>query len=275
MVPPLRKNIELSSYSRPVVMGIVNVTPDSFSDGGLYASTNDAVLQAERLIREGVDILDIGGESTRPGSIPVSSEEELRRVLPVVQALANVDIPISVDTSKPEVMLETIKAGANMINDINALQSPGALEVVADSDVTICLMHMQGRPKYMQSDPQYKDVIAEIKYFLQQRIDVVKAAGIAPDRIVIDPGFGFGKTLEHNLKLLRYLDQFIDLSVPIMAGLSRKSMLKEITGNKKGDLVYPSIAAALMAAVNGARILRVHDVKATKDALKVYNSVTS
>ncbi|MBL79863.1 MAG: dihydropteroate synthase [Nitrosomonadaceae bacterium] len=256
-------------------MGIVNVTPDSFSDGGLYASTNDAVLQAERLIREGVDILDIGGESTRPGSIPVSSEEELRRVLPVVQALANVDIPISVDTSKPEVMLETIKAGANMINDINALQSPGALEVVADSDVTICLMHMQGRPKYMQSDPQYKDVIAEIKYFLQQRIDVVKAAGIAPDRIVIDPGFGFGKTLEHNLKLLRYLDQFIDLSVPIMAGLSRKSMLKEITGNKKGDLVYPSIAAALMAAVNGARILRVHDVKATKDALKVYNSVTS
>jgi len=256
-------------------MGIVNVTPDSFSDGGLYASTNDAVLQAERLIREGADIIDIGGESTRPGSAPVSIEEELHRVLPVVQALTDIGTPISVDTSKPEVMYETIKSGATMINDINALRSPGALEAVADGDVTICLMHMQGKPKYMQSDPKYKDVIEEIKYFLRQRIDVVEAAGIALDRIVIDPGFGFGKTLEHNLKLLRYLDQFTDLGVPILAGLSRKSMLRDITGNKKGDLVYSSIAAALMAAVNGAKILRVHDVKATKDALKVYNSVTS
>tara|TARA_B100000686_G_C16760814_1_gene958549 strand:- start:842 stop:1612 length:771 start_codon:yes stop_codon:yes gene_type:complete len=256
-------------------MGIVNVTPDSFSDGGLYASTNDAVLQAERLIREGADIIDIGGESTRPGSAPVSIEEELHRVLPVVQALTDIGTPISVDTSKPEVMYETIKSGATMINDINALRSPGALEAVADGDVTICLMHMQGKPKYMQSDPKYKDVIEEIKYFLRQRIDVVEAAGIALDRIVIDPGFGFGKTLEHNLKLLRYLDQFTDLGVPILAGLSRKSMLRDITGNKKGDLVYSSIAAALMAAVNGAKILRVHDVKATKDALNIYNAVTS
>tara|TARA_Y100001936_G_scaffold253768_1_gene320797 strand:- start:894 stop:1664 length:771 start_codon:yes stop_codon:yes gene_type:complete len=255
-------------------MGIINVTPDSFSDGGLYASTNDAVLQAERLIGEGADIIDIGGESTRPGSTPVGVEEELRRVLPVVQALVKTGIPISVDTSKAEVMYETIKAGATMINDVNALQSPGALEVVADKEVTICLMHMQGEPQYMQVDPQYKDVIVEIKYFLQQRIDIVKAAGIDLDRIIIDPGFGFGKTLEHNLKLLRYLDQFTDLGVPILVGLSRKSMLKKITGNKNGDLVHSSIAAALMAIVKGAKILRVHDVKATKDALKIYNAIT-
>tara|TARA_Y100001960_G_scaffold328463_1_gene417290 strand:- start:3458 stop:4291 length:834 start_codon:yes stop_codon:yes gene_type:complete len=270
----LQKNLEFSSYSTPSVMGIINVTPDSFSDGGLYASTNDAVLQAERLIGEGADIIDIGGESTRPGSTPVGVEEELRRVLPVVQALVKTGIPISVDTSKAEVMYETIKAGATMINDVNALQSPGALEVVADKEVTICLMHMQGEPQYMQVDPQYKDVIVEIKYFLQQRIDIVKAAGIDLDRIIIDPGFGFGKTLEHNLKLLRYLDQFTDLGVPILVGLSRKSMLKKITGNKNGDLVHSSIAAALMAIVKGAKILRVHDVKATKDALKIYNAIT-
>lgn len=256
-------------------MGIVNITPDSFSDGGLYASTDDAVLHAVRLIEEGADILDIGGESTRPGSVPVCVEEELRRVLPVVQALANNGIPISVDTSKPEVMRATIKAGATMINDINALRSPGALKVVADGGVTVCLVHMQGEPKYMQSDPQYKDVIVEIRDFLQQRIDAVEAAGIARERIVIDPGFGFGKALKHNLKLLRCLDQFTDMGMPVLAGLSRKSMLREITGNKKGDLVSSSISAALLAAINGARILRVHDVKATKDALKVYNAVTS
>ena len=256
-------------------MGVVNITPDSFSDGGLYASTDNAVLHAVRLIEEGADILDIGGESTRPGSAPVGVEEELRRVLPVVQALENKGIPISVDTSKPEVMRATIKAGVTMINDINALQSPGALEVVADGDVAVCLMHMQGKPKYMQSDPQYKDVITEIKDFLQQRIDAAKAAGIVRERIVIDPGFGFGKALKHNLKLLRYLDQFTDMGMPILAGLSRKSMLREITGNKKDDLVSPSVSAALLAAINGARILRVHDVKATKDALKVYSAVTS
>ena len=255
-------------------MGIVNITPDSFSDGGLYASTDDAVLHAVRLIEEGADILDIGGESTRPGSVPVCVEEELRRVLPVVQALANKGIPISVDTSKPEVMRATIKAGATMINDINALRSPGALKVVADGGVTVCLVHMQGEPKYMQSDPQYKDVIVEVRDFLQQRIDAVEAAGIVRERIVIDPGFGFGKTLKHNLKLLRCLDQFTDMGMPVLAGLSRKSMLREITGNKKGDLVSSSISAALLAAINGARILRVHDVKATKDALKVYNAVT-
>ena len=256
-------------------MGIVNVTPDSFSDGGLYSSTDAAVLHAVQLIEEGADILDIGGESTRPGSAPVGVEEELRRVLPVVQALENKGIPISVDTSKPEVMRATIKAGATMINDINALQLPGALEVVADGDVIVCLVHMQGKPKYMQSDPQYKDVITEIKDFLQQRIDAVKAVGIPQERIVIDPGFGFGKVLKHNLKLLRHLDQFTDMGVPVLAGLSRKSMLREITGSKKDDLVYSSVSAALLAAINGAKILRVHDVKATKDALKIYNAVTS
>lgn len=256
-------------------MGIVNITPDSFSDGGLYASTNDAVSHAVQLIEEGADILDIGGESTRPGSTPVCVEEELRRVLPVVQALAGRNIPISVDTSKPEVMRATIKAGAIMINDINALQSPGALEIAADGDVTVCIVHMQGKPKYMQSDPQYEDVITEIKDFLQQRIDAAQAAGIARERIIIDPGFGFGKTLKHNLSLLRNLDKFIDMGMPVLAGLSRKAMLIEITGNKKENLVYSSVSAALLAAINGAKILRVHDVKATKDALEVYNAVTS
>lgn len=256
-------------------MGIVNVTPDSFSDGGLYASTNDAVLHATRLIEEGADILDIGGESTRPGSAPVCVEEELRRVLPVVQALADRNTPISVDTSKPEVMRATIKAGAAMINDINALRAPGALEVVADGEVTVCIVHMQGKPQYMQSDPQYEDVITEIKDFLQQRIDAVQAVGIIRERIIIDPGFGFGKTLKHNLKLLRYLDQFTDMGIPVLVGLSRKSMLREITGNKEKDQIYSSVSAALLAAINGAKILRVHDVKATKDALAVYNAVTS
>ena len=256
-------------------MGIVNVTPDSFSDGGLYASTNDAVHHATRLIEEGADILDIGGESTRPGSVPVCVEEELRRVLPVVQALANKNVPISVDTSKPEVMHATIKAGATMINDINALQSPGALEVIADEEVTVCIVHMQGKPKYMQSDPQYENVITEIKGFLQQRIDAAQAAGISRKRITIDPGFGFGKTLKHNIKLLRYLDQFTDMGVPVLVGLSRKSMLRKITGNKNDSQIYSSISAALLAAINGAKIIRVHDVKATKDALAVYNAVTS
>lgn len=256
-------------------MGIVNVTPDSFSDGGLYASTNNAVLHAARLIEEGADILDVGGESTRPGSTPVCVEEELRRVLPVVQALVNRNTPISVDTSKPEVMHATIKAGATMINDINALQAPGALEVVADGGVTVCIVHMQGKPQYMQLDPQYEDVITEIKDFLQQRIDAVQAAGIPRERITIDPGFGFGKILKHNLKLLRYLDQFTDMGIPVLVGLSRKSMLREITGNKEKDQIYSSVSAALLAAINGAKILRVHDVKATKDVLAVYNAVTS
>lgn len=254
-------------------MGIVNVTPDSFSDGGLCASTENAVRHATQLIEEGVDMLDIGGESTRPGSTPVSVEEELRRVLPVVQALVNMNIPISVDTTKPEVMRATIKSGASMINDINALQAPGALEVVATGEVAVCLTHMQGKPHSMQANPQYSDVVAEVKDFLQQRLDAAQAVGIPRERLIIDPGFGFGKTLGHNLQLLRYLDRFTNMGVSVLVGLSRKSMLGEVSGNKVSNRVYTSVSAALLAATKGARILRVHDVKATKDALAIYNAV--
>ncbi|MFB3081682.1 MAG: dihydropteroate synthase [Nitrosomonadaceae bacterium] len=254
-------------------MGIVNVTPDSFSDGGLCASTENAVRHATQLIEEGVDMLDIGGESTRPGSTPVSVEEELRRVLPVVQALVDMNIPISVDTTKPEVMRATIKSGASMINDINALQAPGALEVVATGEVAECLTHMQGKPHSMKANPQYSDVVAEVKDFLQQRLDAAQAVGIPRERLIIDPGFGFGKTLGHNLQLLRYLDRFTSMGVSVLVGLSRKSMLGEVSGNKVSNRVHTSVSAALLAATKGARILRVHDVKATKDALTIYNAV--
>lgn len=254
-------------------MGIVNVTPDSFSDGGLYASTDNAIRHAVQLIEEGADILDIGGESTRPGSVPVCVEEELRRVLPVVRNLVNKNIPISVDTSKPEIMRATIKAGATMINDINALRAPEALEVVAAGGAAVCIVHMQGKPKNMQVDPQYDDVVTEVKDFLRQRIDAAQAAGIPRERITIDPGFGFGKTLKHNLKLLRYLDHFTDMGVSVLVGLSRKSMLGEVTDNKVSNQIYSSVSAALFAVTKGAKILRVHDVKATKDALAVYNAV--
>ena len=254
-------------------MGVVNVTPDSFFDGGLYASTESAICHAACLLAEGADILDIGGESTRPGGTPVNVEEELRRIVPVVQALASRNIPVSVDTSKPEVMCAAIEAGAVMINDVNALQAPGALEAVAAGNVAACLMHMQGEPRSMQVNPQYNDVVAEVKDFLQQRLNAAQAAGISRVRLVIDPGFGFGKTLEHNLELLRHLDRFVDMGVPVLAGLSRKSMLGKLTGNGVGDRVHASVAAALLATAKGASILRVHDVKATRDALAVYNAV--
>ena len=255
-------------------MGVVNVTPDSFSDGGLCASTESAVRHAMQLIVEGADLLDIGGESTRPGAAAVSVEEELRRVIPVVESLVKLKTPVSVDTSKPEVMRAAIAAGAAMINDVNALQTPGALEAVAATDgVVVCLMHKQGEPRDMQHNPHYKNVVAEVKDFLQQRLHAAQAAGISLERLVIDPGFGFGKTLEHNLELLRQLDRFTDLGVLLLAGLSRKSMLGKITGNEVGDRVYASVAAALLAAAKGARILRVHDVKATRDALAVFNAV--
>ena len=269
----LRKTLDFYSYQTPLIMGIVNVTPDSFSDGGLYASTDNAIRHAVQLIEEGADILDIGGESTRPGSVPVCVEEELRRVLPVVRNLVNKNIPISVDTSKPEIMRATIKAGATMINDINALQAPEALEVVAAGGAAVCIVHMQGKPKNMQVDPQYDDVVTEVKDFLRQRIDAAQAAGIPRERITIDPGFGFGKTLKHNLKLLRYLDHFTDMGVSVLVGLSRKSMLGEVTDNKVSNQIYSSVSAALFAVTKGAKILRVHDVKATKDALAVYNAV--
>lgn len=254
-------------------MGIINVTPDSFSDGGLYASTESALRHAARLIEEGADLLDIGGESTRPGGIPVSMQEELHRIIPVVKALSSMSTPVSVDTSKPQVMRAAMEAGAVMINDVNALRAPGALEAIAEGGATVCLMHMQGKPLSMQANPQYNDVVAEVKDFLRQRLNAAEAAGIPREKLIIDPGFGFGKTLDHNIVLLRHLDQFMDMGVPVLVGLSRKSMLGKITGNEVGDRIHASVAAALLARAKGARILRVHDVKATTDALAVYDAV--
>ncbi|HMK15136.1 MAG TPA: dihydropteroate synthase [Burkholderiales bacterium] len=259
--------------SRPLIMGIVNVTPDSFSDGGLHATTEAAVAHGLRLIEDGADILDVGGESTRPGSLPVPLDEELKRVLPVLEGLKHVNVPLSADTQKPEVMREALRAGASMINDVNALSAAGALQAVAKSDAAICLMHKQGEPLTMQVNPQYHDVVAQIKAFLVSRVEAALAAGIARERIVIDPGFGFGKTVEHNLALLRNLEQFRELGVPLLVGLSRKSALGKIASRPTGERVYSSMAAALIAVMKGAKIVRVHDVGATRDALAVYRAV--
>ena len=255
-------------------MGVVNVTPDSFSDGGEFLSVDSALQQARKLVDEGADIIDIGGESTRPGSQSVDAEEELRRISPLLDALVTEAIPISVDTSKPEVMQYAIKVGAAMINDVNALRAPGALEVVAASKtISVCLMHMQGKPEDMQNNPHYEDIVDDVHHFLKGRIQAAVAQGIAFERIVIDPGFGFGKTLQHNLSLLRRLDQFNRLGVPVLVGISRKSMLGMITGNPVDQRIHESVAAALIALINGATIVRVHDVKATKDALAVYTAI--
>lgn len=261
------------SLERPLVMGIVNVTPDSFSDGGRYYDPARAVAHARQLVEEGADILDIGGESSRPGAQSVSVEEELRRVLPVIEALADAGVPLSVDTVKAEVMRRAVVAGAAIINDIAALQAPGTLEVAAESGAAVCLMHMQGEPRTMQADPRYGDVVTEVRDFLARRVAEAEAAGIAAERIIVDPGFGFGKRLEHNLALLRQLARFDDLGACVLAGLSRKSMLGEITGRKVSQRDTASVVAALLAARNGARILRVHDVAATKDALAVWAAV--
>jgi dihydropteroate synthase len=261
------------SLSRPLLMGVVNITPDSFSDGGEFSSTQTAVVRARQLIDEGADIIDIGGESTRPGAGGVTLDEERRRVLPVLEQLAGGTVPVSVDTQKQELMREAISAGASMINDINALLAPGAIAVIAASGVAVCLMHKKGTPADMQADPHYADVVAEVLAFLTARVQAVRAAGVAADRIVADPGFGFGKTLEHNLELLRRLDRFNETGAVVMAGLSRKSMLGRITGRAVGERVHASVAAALIAAQKGARILRVHDIAATRDALAVLEAV--
>lgn len=263
------------ALDRPLIMGVVNVTPDSFSDGGLWFDAEQAAGHARRLVDEGADLLDIGGESSRPGAAPVSVEDELRRVLPVLEKLNGVGVPISVDTVKPEVMREAVRAGASMINDISALRAPCAMEAVAASDVGICLMHMQGEPRTMQKNPHYRDVVAEIREFLEGRVREAEKAGISRDRLVLDPGFGFGKTVAHNLALLKHLGSIAGLGLPVLAGLSRKSILGVITGNKVEDRLAASIAAALLAVSNGAKIVRVHDVKETKDALAVFNAVTS
>jgi dihydropteroate synthase len=253
-------------------MGIINCTPDSFSGDGLSVDVGRAIEQGRAFVAAGADILDVGGESSRPGAAPVPEDEELRRVIPVVEALSGLGVAVSIDTVKPAVMRHALAAGATMINDINALRAPGALEVVAGSDAAVCLMHMQGSPGTMQDDPAYADVVAEVAAFLGERTEAARAAGIAEERIVVDPGFGFGKTAEHNLALLRDLDTLGVLGFPVLVGLSRKSVLGRLTGRPVTERVAASIAAALAAVSKGANIVRVHDVAATRDALAVWRA---
>lgn len=259
--------------SKPLIMGIVNVTGDSFSGDGLLRNATQAIEQGYRMKEEGAHILDIGGESSRPGADPVSLEEELDRVIPVIEGLARCGVPLSVDTMKAEVMEAALAAGADLINDINALRAPGAIEAVAASNAAVCLMHMQGEPGTMQADPQYGDVLAEVVSFLADRVAVCEAAGIGRDRVVLDPGFGFGKNLDHNLALLRRLPDTAVFDLPILAGMSRKTMLGLITGRPVSERVHASVAAHLIAAQRGARILRVHDVAPLRDALAIWNAV--
>lgn len=269
----LRCGTRTLDLSRPRVMGVLNVTPDSFSDGGRYHGLDAAVAHGLRMIEEGAHILDVGGESTRPGAGPVEADEEIRRVVPVIERLhGRADAVISVDTSKPQVMRAAAQAGAELINDVRALSEDGALEAAVSTRCAVCLMHMQGQPRSMQLAPHYNDVVNEVKAFLHQRVQVCRAAGLPEDRIVIDPGFGFGKTLEHNLQLLRHLRE-LSSDLPIMVGLSRKSIVGRITGRPSGERVYGSVALAVMAVINGARIVRVHDVCATVDALKTVEAV--
>ncbi len=262
---------------RPRIMGVVNVTPDSFSDGGSLASVDAAVTHALQLADEGADILDIGGESTRPGAEEVSIEEELRRVIPVIEKLARATkLPISIDTSKPEVMRAAVAAGAGMINDVYALRRDGALDAAVELGVPVCLMHMLGEPRSMQDAPQYEDVVAEVHGFFTQRLFACEMAGLSKKSLVIDPGFGFGKDLTHNLALLAQLDRFTGLGVPVLAGLSRKGMIGKLTNREMpSERVPGSLAAALIAVQNGANIVRVHDVAATVEVLKVWAAVVA
>jgi dihydropteroate synthase len=261
------------SLDRPLIMGVVNVTPDSFSDGGMFLDPAKAAERALGLIGEGADLLDIGGESSRPGAAAVGAEEELRRVVPVLRRLRDATVPVAVDTVKPEVMRAALDEGAAMINDISALRAPDALAIVAQSDAAVCLMHMRGEPRTMQTDAEYGDVVAEVAQFLQERVAAARAAGIARERIVIDPGFGFAKKPQHNLELLRGLRVLAEPGYPVLAGLSRKSTLGNITGKPVVERLAASVAAALLAVQHGARIVRVHDVAATRDALAVLAAV--
>ncbi len=261
------------SLARPLVMGVLNVTPDSFSDGGRFVRLQSAIEHGLAMIADGAALIDVGGESTRPGAEPVSLEEELARVVPVVRALSAAAAVISVDTSKPEVMAEAAAAGAGLINDVRALRAPGALAAARDSGCAVCLMHMQGEPRTMQHAPLYEDVVAEVAQFLSARLAACRAAGIPAGRLLIDPGFGFGKSFEHNLTLLKGLPALTRLGAPLMAGLSRKSMLGTLTGRAAGERLYGSLALAVVAALKGARIIRAHDVAATVDALKVVAAV--
>ena len=272
--PVLRCADKTPDLSQPVVMGVVNVTPDSFSDGGRFFSVEAAVEHGVRLAEEGAALVDVGGESTRPGAEPVGAEEELERVIPVIERLrAATTAIISVDTSKAEVMRAAGAAGAGLINDVRALREPGALAAAAASGCAVCLMHMQGEPRTMQRAPTYADVVTEVRAFLAGRVAESIAAGLAPERLAVDPGFGFGKTLEHNLTLLRRLGELAADGPPVLVGLSRKSMLGTLTGRAAGERLYGSVALAVIAALNGARIIRAHDVAATVEALRVTAAV--
>ncbi|KIF82231.1 dihydropteroate synthase [Noviherbaspirillum autotrophicum] len=269
-----RYHFSLGDNAKPLVMGILNVTPDSFSDGGHFQSLDLALSRAEQMIAEGVDIIDIGGESTRPGSQPLPLEEELRRVMPVIYALRDCGKPLSIDTYKPEVMREAIAAGADMINDINGFRANTALSVVKESDCALCIMHMQEDPLTMQMQPKYESVTDEVISFLHERINAAESEGIARERLCIDPGFGFGKSLEHNLALLKDTQRIADeLGLPVLAGLSRKSMIGVITGRPVEQRLAGTLAANLAAIAHGAKILRVHDVAATVDAVKVWRAI--
>ena len=266
----LQLNKHSYDLNRPLVMGILNITPDSFSDGGQYLDFDQALKRAETMIEEGADIIDIGGESTRPGSDPVSVDEELKRISPVIKALKkHSNIVISVDTYKPRVMEQVIDMGVGMINDVFALQQPGAIDVIKKSNVGICLMHMQGTPKTMQLNPTYQDVVNEVKLFLEERANSLIAEGVKTERIILDPGFGFGKTFEHNISLLQNLESFQTLKFPLLVGLSRKSFIRKILSGDHDDHLSGSISAAILSIVKGAKIVRVHDVKETKSAIKI------
>ncbi|NRF29341.1 dihydropteroate synthase [Vibrio coralliilyticus] len=267
------KSLDLST---PQVMGILNVTPDSFSDGGKYNSLENAMIQAEKMINAGVSIIDIGGESTRPGAPDVALEEELSRVIPVIKAIRErFDVWISIDTSKAEVMRQAVKAGVDIINDVRALQEPGALEVAAESGLPVCLMHMQGQPRTMQANPHYDDLLKEVGEFLQERVQACEAKGMKKSQLILDPGFGFGKTLEHNYHMLAHLEQFHQFGLPLLAGMSRKSMLFKLLDKAPAECVAASVSCATIAAMKGAQIIRVHDFEQTLDAVKIVSMVQS
>jgi len=265
----------LFSTDKSLVMGVLNTTPDSFSDGGRFVGVEAALSQALKMHREGAVIIDVGGESTRPGAKSVSITDEMNRVIPVIKAIREQsDVLISIDTSKPEVMSAAVNAGANIINDVNGLRADGALDVCAQLNIPVCVMHMQGEPRTMQAEPVYVDVVDDIKRFFEARIEACVKAGIRDENIILDPGFGFGKTLEHNLQLLKRLNEFKDFGLPVLVGLSRKSMLGKILNESEPEnRVYASVAAAVLSRMNGAGIFRVHDVKATVDALKVCDAL--
>lgn len=267
MITANNKSLDLS---RPHVMAILNVTPDSFSDGGKYNSIELALAQVDKMIKAGVSIVDVGGESTRPGAPDVSLEEELRRVVPVIKSIREkYDVWISVDTSKAEVMRQAIDAGADLINDIRSLQEPGALEVAAEANLPICLMHMKGQPRTMQVDPHYDDLMGDVSAFLEERIAACEAAGIDKSQLILDPGFGFGKTIEHNYHMLAHLEKFHEFGLPILAGMSRKSMIFKLLDKPAAECTNASVVCATIAAMKGAQIIRVHDFEETIEAMKV------